>query len=116
MYLLNYIKNKPFCFVESIFGRVKLFTLSFLGEHPYYKWAICFDLNKDPSEAINLNDYEFKKFLEQSPKIIKNLKLNKSPLLLSYEYSDQSYASNSLDRKLILKRYNFIKKTCSKRE
>ena len=76
-----------------------------LGEHPYYKWAICFDLNKDPSEAINLNDYEFKKFLEQSPKIIKNLKLNKSPLLLSYEYSDQSY-ENNLDKKLILKRYN----------
>ena len=109
MYLLNYIKNKPFCFVESIFGRVKLFTLSFLGEHPYYKWAICFDLNKDPSEAINLNDHEFKKYLEQSPKIIKNLKLNKSPLLLSYEYSDQSLASNNLYKKLILKRYKFIK-------
>ena len=47
-----------------------------------------FVFNKDPSEAINLNDYEFKKFLEQSPKIIKNLKLNKSPFALSYEYSD----------------------------
>ena len=107
-YLLSFIKNSPFCYVESIFGRIKLFTLSFIGEHPYYKWAICIDLNKDPIPAINLDDKEFKKYLEQTPKIIKNIKLNKSPLLIPHDYPSTFYTNNSLNEKKIIERYDFI--------
>ncbi|PPR27333.1 MAG: Exodeoxyribonuclease I [Alphaproteobacteria bacterium MarineAlpha9_Bin4] len=106
--LLTYINNNPFCYIESLFGRVKLFTLSFLGEHPLYKWAICYDLKKDPSEALNLNDSDFKSYLEQKPKIIKNIKLNKSPLFLSYQYVKSINKNDSLSDKEIIKRNKFI--------
>ena len=106
--ILNFIKNNPFCYVESIFGRIKLFTLSFIGEHPYYKWAICIDLNKDPITAINLDAKEFDKYLEQTPKIIKNIKLNKSPLLLPHDYPISLDTNYDLNEKKIMERYNFI--------
>ena len=107
-YLLSYISNKPFCYIESIFGRIKLFTLSYIGEHPYYKWAMCFDLNKDPSEVLNLNEAEFRSYLEQTPKVIKNIKLNKSPLFLSHEYVSSIREGNNLTDKEIIQRNKFI--------
>ena len=43
------IAAKPFCYLESFFGKSKLFCLSFVGFHPKYKWALCFDLFEDPT-------------------------------------------------------------------
>ena len=51
-----------------------------------YKWAICFDLKKDPEEVINMSDENFNKYLEKSPKVVKNIKLNKSPIFQSYKF------------------------------
>ena len=43
---LQYISENPFCYIDSFFGKIKIYFLSFVGEHPIYKWAICFDLKK----------------------------------------------------------------------
>ena len=107
--LYRNISKNPFCYIESVFGKVKLFVLSFIGEHPTYKWAICFDLKKDPSEALNLEDNDFENYLEQSPKVIKNIKLNKSPLLFSYKYMDKINSESLPNEKDIIKRNNFIR-------
>ena len=52
--MTQYISENPFCYIDSFFGKIKLYFLSFIGEHPLYKWAICFDLKKDPQENENI--------------------------------------------------------------
>jgi len=108
-FLQQYITENPFCYIESFFGRIKTFVLSFIGEHPNYKWAVCFDLIKDPSEALNLNNQEFDNYMDQSPRVVRNIKLNKSPLILPYNYISFIDTYNGIDEKVILKRYQFIK-------
>ena len=46
----------------------KLFCLSFVGFHPSYKWALCFDLSEDPQPVIDMNQSELFSILENSPK------------------------------------------------
>jgi len=81
-FIENRVIEKPFCYLESFFGKTKLFCLSFIDFHPIYKWALCFDLRENPEETLNMNDIDFKTYIEESPKLIRNLKLNKSPILL----------------------------------
>ena len=49
------IASKPFCYLESFFGKSKLFCLSFIGFHPKYRWALCFDLFQDPKKILEMN-------------------------------------------------------------
>ena len=102
------ILEKPFCHLETYFGRTKAYFLSFIDYHPFYKWALCFDLRKNPSEILQLDDAKFCKLLEESPKVIRNIKLNKSPFIIPIEYmKDINYALDpSLEE--IFKRHNFI--------
>ena len=69
------IGTKPFCYLESFFGKSKLFCLSFVGFHPKYKWALCFDLFEDPKKILDMNKSEIYAFLENSPKKIRKIKL-----------------------------------------
>ena len=42
--LQHEIRSRPFCYLESFFGKTKAFCLSYIGDHPCYKWSLCFDL------------------------------------------------------------------------
>ena len=63
-----------------------------------------------------MSDEDFKKYLEKSPKVIKNIKLNKSPLLQSYKfikfvntYEGLSEKTN-LEREILLKNNPLFKR------
>ena len=90
--------------------------MSFVGEHPIYKWAICFDLKNDPAELINMSDENFKDYMEKSPKVIKNIKLNKSPLLQSYKFIKFVNTYENISEKTLLERDMFIKKNPALKE
>ena len=107
--LIQYISENPFCYIDSFFGKIKLYFLSFVGEHPLYKWAICFDLQKDPAEVINMSDENFNKYIERSPKVIRNIKLNKSPIFQSYKFINRVSTHEGISEKIILNRNQFIK-------
>ena len=47
--------------------------------------------------------------MEKSPKIIRNIKLNKSPLFQSYKFINKISAMKALSEKIILNRNQFIK-------
>ena len=108
-YLNQQIAEKPFCYIDSFFGKLKIYFLSYVGEHPLYKWALCFDLRKDPSEVLNMSDEDFIKYLEKSPKVIKNIKLNKSPIFQSYKFINSANTYEGISEKEILDRNQFIK-------
>ena len=102
------IPSKPFCYLESFFGKSKLFCLSFVDFHPKYKWALCFDLFEDPKKVLDMNKSDIYAFLESSPKKIRKIKLNKSPILLDVEIKKTLDEYNVVSDDVLLERHNFI--------
>ena len=102
------IASKPFCYLESFFGKSKLFCLSLVGFHPKYKWALCFDLFEDPKKILDMNMSEIYAFLENSPKKIRKIKLNKSPILLNFEIKKILDEYSVISDDILLERHNFI--------
>ena len=56
-----------------------------------------------------MNDIDFKTYIEESPKLIRNLKLNKSPILLDINKKSFSEMYDHISNKEIYKRHEFIK-------
>ena len=106
--LKNSILDKPFCYLETFFGNTKVFPLSFIGYHPKYKWALCFDLSNEPYEINQMHGHEFNSFLEASPKVIRNIKLHKSPLILPIEYINKNQSFQEISQGELLNRHNFL--------
>ena len=106
--LKNSILDKPFCYLETFFGNTKIFPLSFIGYHPQYKWALCFDLSNDPYGINQMHDHDFNSFLEASPKVIRNIKLHKSPLILPIEYINKIESFQEISQDELLNRHNFL--------
>ena len=102
------IGSKPFCYLESFFGKAKLFCLSFVDFHPKYNWALCFDLFEDPKKLLDMNKSDVYAFLENSPKKIRKIKLNKSPILLDLEIKKTLDEYNAVSDDILLERHNFI--------
>ncbi len=103
------IKKDLFCSLESFFGRTKFYVLSYIGEHPLYKWALCFDLKHDPKKLEEMNDQQLSIFLDQSPKVVRNIKPNKSPTILDKEFIDKIDDYVHLDKNVISERHKFLK-------
>ena len=102
------IASKPFCYLESFFGKTKLFCLSFVDFHQRYKWALCFDLFEDPKKILDMDKSDIYAFLESSPKKIRKIRLNKSPILLDVEMRKTLDEYNILSDDILLERHNFI--------
>ena len=107
--LSDEIKSGPFCYLESFFGRTKVFCLSYIGDHPYYKWSLCFDLKENPRKVLEMNLSELSDYLSSSPKVIRNIKLNKSPILLNKEYKNKISNYEGITDEIIIERDNFIR-------
>ena len=69
-----------------------------------------------PAELINMSDESFKDYMEKSPKVIKNIKLNKSPLLQSYKFIKFVNTYENISEKTLLERDMFIKKNPALKE
>ena len=102
------ISSQPFCYLESFFGKAKLFCLSFVDFHPSYKWALCFNLLDDPTKVLDMEKSDLYNFLESSPKKIRKIKLNKSPILLDINIRKVLEDYNNISDKVLLDRHNFI--------
>ena len=74
-----------FCYNEFFFGKTKPFLLSFICNHPVYKWPQCFDLSKDPKEYFNMSKSELALEMKKSPKFIRSIKDNKNPIIIDYK-------------------------------
>ena len=103
------IKSGPFCYLESFFGKTKAFCLSYIGDHPYYRWSLCFDLKEDPKKVLDMSSSELSSYLSKSPKIIRNIKLNKSPILLNKNFKNKIKNYEDISDEIINQRDNFIR-------
>ena len=97
----NFILEKKniVCICETFFGKTIPYIVTLICYHPVYKTAVCFDLKHDPNDYINLSNDTLKHFINKSPKIIRSVKTNKSPVILDENYISKinEYAHISLD-------------------
>ena len=101
----NAIENhKLFCVTETFFGKIIPFVVSFVCYHPVYKWAQCFDLKHDPIDYINLSENSLEHFMSKSPKIIRSIRSNKSPIIMDSSFIPQLDEYKHISNEEILKR------------
>lgn len=100
--------NKLFCITETFFGKIMPFVVSFVCYHPIYKWAQCFDLKNDPEDFINLTQNSLEHFMSKSPKIIRSLRSNKSPIIMNSSFISHLNEYKHISNEELVKRANII--------
>ena len=103
------IKNeKIFCYDEYLYGKSRPYVLTYLFDHPEYNYPQCYDLKFDPTDYLELPYNELSKIFKQSPKIIRSLKTNKSPILMNFKNTNESIVSKNYENLEKLDQYNKI--------
>ena len=100
--------NKIFCITETFFGKTMPFIVSLLCFHPRYKWAQCFDLKNDPEDYINLTQESLEHFMSKSPKIIRSVRSNKSPIIMNLNHISKINQYKNISEKELLRRAEII--------
>jgi len=115
------IQNEElFCTDFFYYGKSVPFVLTFVCQHPQWKYPMCFDLKADPNFYFNLSAHELKKELDKKPKVIRTIKHKKHPIIMnsSYGLNFDSYKQLGIKKlkeraKLIRKNKEFSKKVAA---
>jgi len=84
------------------------FVLSFICYHPIYNWAQCFDLKHEPEDYINLSENSLEHFMSKSPKIIRSIRTNKSPIIMDSSFIPKINEYKHITHEELLRRANII--------
>ena len=93
------LKNKIYTSLEYFYGRSVPFACHHILFHPEFNWSINWDIKIDPSKYLSMDSQELAKALDASPKILRTVKSNKSPVLLKSDYAlkTESYSKIGTD-------------------
>ena len=75
--------NKLYTSLEYFYGSAKFFLNYEILTHPVYKWSINWDTKQNPKNYIDLDRQGLQKAINATPKVLRTVKTNKSPVLLS---------------------------------
>ena len=81
------LKNKVYTSLEYFYGRSVPFACHHILFHEQYTWSINWDLKVDPSNYLEMDRHMLSKALDSSPKFIRTVRQNKSPVLLKADYA-----------------------------
>ena len=81
------LKNKVYTSLEYFYGRSVPFACHHILFHEQYHWSINWDLKVDPLKYLEMDRQTLSKALDSSPKIIRTVRQNKSPVLLKSDYA-----------------------------
>jgi exodeoxyribonuclease-1 len=101
-------KEKIFCVNEYFYGKARPFAVTFVCFHPKYNWPQCFDLKIDPSTYLKMPYAQLKDELKKSPKVIRSIKNNKHPVIMSPNYATNFEGYKQLGASKLLERANMI--------
>ena len=106
------IFNEDFvCYQDLIFGKIYNFAATFVCFHPVYgkSWLCAFDLKHDPRPLFDLGFSELKQALFSTPTKIRQISLNKMPVVLSKENFSALEDYKEIGMEEILKRSKLVK-------
>ena len=89
------LKNEIVCMDEYFFGKFNSYVVSYICKNKF-NYPQCFDLIHDPIDYFDLSIKDLKGKMKLRPKLIREIKNNKNPVLL-----DQSYVEKITAYKLI---------------
>jgi exodeoxyribonuclease I len=101
-------KEKIFCVNEYFYGKARPFVVTFVCFHPKYNWPQCFDLKSDPSTYLKMPYAQLKEELKKSPKVMRSIKNNKHPVIMSPNYATNFEGYKQLGADKLLERANMI--------
>ena len=101
-------KEPLFCNVEYFYGKARIYLSKFILMHQIYRWGICWDLQHAPEDYIKMEYNELKKALSKSPKVLRTVKTNKSPVLLNPSYGYAAINYKNIPREIIQKRIKLL--------
>jgi len=82
------LKNKIYSSLEYFYGNSHPFLCHHILFHPkYIKWSINWDCKVNPENYLKMDRQTLSKALDSSPKILRTVKTNKSPVLLKSDYA-----------------------------
>ena len=101
-------KEKIFVTTESFYGKTVPFTLTFCCYHPKYNYAMGLDLKHHPENYIKMSYEQLKIELKKSPKILRTIRNNKYPIIMSGNYAMklEGYKQIGIDK--LIERANII--------
>ena len=73
--------------LEYFYGRSVPFACHHILFHEQYQWSINWDLKVDPTNYLEMDRQSLSKALDSSPKFIRTVRQNKSPVLLKADYA-----------------------------
>jgi exodeoxyribonuclease-1 len=82
------LKNNIICMDEFFFGKFNSYVVSYICKNKF-NYPQCFDLIHDPIDYFDLSIKDLKAKMKLRPKLIREIKNNKNPVLLSQNYVEK---------------------------
>jgi len=102
------IKNDIVCMDEYFFGKFNSFAVTYICKNQF-NYPQCFDLVHDPIDYIDMSMKDLKAKMKLRPKIIREIKNNKNPILMDESYVNRIVAYEAIGLDVLKHRAMIIK-------
>ena len=102
------LKNDIICIDEYFFGKFNSYVVTYVCKNKF-NYSQCFDLIHDPIDYFDLSIKDLKAKMKHRPKLIREIKNNKNPLLMDQNYFKKTSSYKSLGINILKERAVLIK-------
>ena len=102
------MKNDIVCMDEYFFGKFNSFAVTYICKNQF-NYPQCFDLVHDPIDYIDMSMKDLKAKMKLRPKIIREIKNNKNPILMDESYVNRIVAYEAIGLDVLKHRAMIIK-------
>jgi exodeoxyribonuclease-1 len=102
------IKNDVVCMDEYFFGKFNSYAVTYICKNQF-NYPQCFDLIHDPIDYIDMSMKDLKAKMKLRPKIIREIKNNKNPILMDASYVNTIPAYEAIGLDVLKNRAAIIK-------
>ncbi len=102
------IQNNIVCMDEYLFGKFNVHAVTYVCKNQF-NYPQCFDLMHDPLDYIDMSIKDLKVRVKQKPKLIKEIKNNKNPILLDSSFVEKIPMYETIGIEVLTRRAEIIK-------
>ena len=102
------LKNDVVCMDEYFFGKFNSYAVTYVCKNKF-NYPQCFDLAHDPIDCFEISMKDLKAKMKLRPKLIREIKNNKNPLLMEGNYVEKIPSYKLIGFKVLKERAELIK-------
>ncbi len=103
-----FLTNDIVCIDEYFFGKFNSYAVTYICKNQY-NYPQCFDLIHDPIDYVGMSIQDLKARMKLTPKIIKEVKNNKNPILMDQSYVKKILKYENINLDILKHRATIIK-------